>query len=125
MSDLKFEDKSEDLDNLFLRYRAKWQLNALAWLDYEDVCQIIRLHIYKKWSLWDQRRPFKAWASTVISHQIKNLVRNNYSNFPRPCLKCPHYLGHDSCAWTKSGTQDFECELMAKWKKKKEKLLNH
>ena len=43
-----FEDKREDLDQLLLKYRPKWQLSALAWLDYDDVCQIIRLHVYNK-----------------------------------------------------------------------------
>jgi hypothetical protein len=53
-----------------------------------------------------------------------NLVRNNYSNFARPCLKCPFFQGADGCGFTKSGLQDEECELFAKWKKKKEHAYN-
>ena len=88
-----FEDKREDLDQLLLKYRPKWQLSALAWLDYDDVCQIIRLHVYNKWHLWDQSRPFKPWASMIISNQIKNLIRNNYTSFANPCLRCQYNMG--------------------------------
>lgn len=121
---LKFEDKIGELDELLVRYRAKWQLNAIAWMDYDDVCQIIRIHVHNKWHLWDQSRTFKPWASMLISHQMMNLVRNHYSNFAKPCLKCPHYMGADGCQFTKSGVQDEECSLFAKWKKKKEKAYN-
>ena len=120
----EFDDKREDLDELLKKYRGKWQLNALAWLDYDDVCQIIRIHIYKKWHLWDQERPFKPWAAMIISNQIKNLVRNNYSSFARPCLRCPHNMGNTSCDFTKSREQDVSCADFAKWKKKKERAYN-
>ena len=120
----EFDDKREDLDELLKKYRGKWQLNALAWLDYDDVCQIIRIHIYKKWHLWDQERPFKPWAAMIISNQIKNLVRNNYTSFARPCLRCPHNMGNTACDLTKSREQDISCPLFDKWKKKKERAYN-
>ena len=119
-----FEDKREDLDQLLLKYRPKWQLSALAWLDYDDVCQIIRLHIYNKWHLWDQSRPFKPWASMIISNQIKNLIRNNYTSFAKPCLRCQYNMGGTLCDWTKSGDQDRTCADFEKWKKKKERAYN-
>lgn len=119
-----FEDKREDLDQLLLKYRPKWQLSALAWLDYDDVCQIIRLHVYNKWHLWDQSRPFKPWASMIISNQIKNLIRNNYTSFAKPCLRCQYNMGGTLCDWTKSGDQDRTCVDFEKWKKKKERAYN-
>jgi len=119
-----FEDKREDLDQLLLKYRPKWQLSALAWLDYDDVCQIIRLHVYNKWHLWDQSRPFKPWASMIISNQIKNLIRNNYTSFAKPCLRCQYNMGGTLCDWTKSGDQDRTCADFEKWKKKKERAYN-
>jgi len=119
-----FEDKREDLDQLLLKYRPKWQLSALAWLDYDDVCQIIRLHVYNKWHLWDQSRPFKPWASMIISNQIKNLIRNNYTSFAKPCLRCQYNMGGTLCDWTKSGDQDRTCADFNKWKKKKERAYN-
>jgi RNA polymerase sigma factor (sigma-70 family) len=119
-----FDSQREALEELLKKYRPKWQLSALAWIDYDDVCQIIRFHIYKKWHLWDQTRPFKPWASMIISNQIKNLIRNNYSSFAKPCLRCPHNMGATTCAWTKSKEQDETCPDFAKWRKKKERAFN-
>ena len=119
-----FDSQRDDLEELLKKYRPKWQLSALAWMDYDDVCQIIRLHIFKKWHLWDQSRPFKPWASMIISNQIKNLIRNNYSSFAKPCLRCPHNMGSKFCDYTKSEEQDETCAEFAKWKKKKEKAYN-
>ncbi len=122
--DKVYEDLVPEIDRLLCRYRAKWQLSALAWLDYDDVCQIIRLHIYNKWHLWDQKRNFGPWCSTLISNQIKNLVRNHYGNFAKPCLRCPHYSGGDDCGFTANGKQNSTCDDFAKWRKKKEKAYN-
>ena len=119
-----FDSQRDALEELLKKYRPKWQLSALAWIDYDDVCQIIRFHIYKKWHLWDQRRPFKPWASMIISNQIKNLIRNNYSSFAKPCLRCPHNMGATTCDWTKSREQDESCPLFSKWRKKKERAFN-
>lgn len=122
--DKKYEDLVPQIEEILNKYRAKWQLNALSWLDYDDVCQIIRLHIYNKWHLWDQQRPFGPWASILISNQIKNLVRNNYTNFAKPCLRCPHYLGGIECGLTKSGEHDSSCSIYSNWQKKKESAYN-
>lgn len=116
---IKFEDKIDVIDELLLRNKVKWQLDAISWMDYDDVCQIIRLHIYRKWHMWDQSRPFRPWANTLINHQIKNLVRNNYSNFAKPCLKCPHNMGQDMCWITHNNKQCSACPLYAKWRKRK------
>jgi RNA polymerase sigma factor (sigma-70 family) len=124
MNNFTYEEKNEELEELLKKYRAKWQLDAISWLDYDDVCQMIRLHIFKKWHLWDQDRPFKPWAAMIISNQMKNMIRNNYSNFAKPCLKCPFYLGGDSCSFTKNGKQNSECDSYSKWQKKKEKAYN-
>lgn len=119
-----YEDLVTEIESLLCRYRAKWQLNALAWLDYDDVCQIIRIHINNKWHLWDQKRAFGPWCSTLISNQIKNLVRNNYGSFAKPCLRCPHYGGGDDCGFTANGKQNTTCLDYAKWVKKKQKAYN-
>ncbi len=119
-----FDSQRDYLEELLKKYRPKWQLSALAWMDYDDVCQIIRIHIHNKWHLWDQSRPFKPWASMIISNQIKNLIRNNYSSFAKPCLRCPHNMGANSCEFTKSQEQDESCPDFAKWRKKKERAYN-
>lgn len=122
--DKKYEDLIPDIEELLSRYRTKWQLNSIAWLDYDDVCQIIRSHIYKKWHLWDQTRAFRPWASMLIANQIKNLIRNNYGNFAKPCLRCSFYLGGDSCGFTRSGEQDTQCADFKNWQNKKKPALN-
>lgn len=120
---LRFEDKVEELDELLQKNKGKWHLNAITWVDYDDICQIIRIHIHKKWDMWDQKRPFKPWANTVIARQIKNQIRNHFSNFAKPCLKCPHNIGDigEHCFLTPSGKQCAECPLYATWEKKKKK----
>lgn len=114
-----FEDKIEEIDKLLKNSKDKWHLDALAWIDYDDVCQIIRNHIYVKWDMWDQERPFGPWCRTIIANQIKNELRNNYHSFAKPCLRCPHYVSQTECAFTKSKVQDSSCDEYAAWEKKK------
>lgn len=122
-----YEDKSDEIDIEVKKRRGKWFLDSLAWFDFEDVEQIIKAHIYKKWHQWDQRRSLKPWINKIITNQMKNILRNNYSNFVRPCLNCPFNQscatkdgGESSlCGFTKTGLQDSSCPLYAKWEKTK------
>jgi DNA-directed RNA polymerase specialized sigma24 family protein len=114
-----FEDKCDAIDKAINKKRNKWQLNAISWMDYDDVSQIIKLHIYKKWHMWDQSKPLEPWIGRIISNQIKNLIRNNYTNFTRPCLSCPHNAGDNQCLISPNGSQFNFCDLYAKWEKQK------
>jgi hypothetical protein len=114
-----FEDKFDVICKAINKKRNKWHLNAITWMDFEDVSQIIKLHIYKKWSMWDQSKPLEPWIGRIISNQLKNLIRNNYTNYVRPCLSCPHNLGEDQCSLTKNGFQNSSCVLFLKWEKTK------
>lgn len=122
-----YEDKSDEIDIEVRKRRGKWFLDSLAWFDFEDVEQIIKAHIHKKWHQWDQRRSLKPWINKIITNQMKNILRNNYSNFVRPCLNCPFNQscatkdgGESSlCGFTKSGLQDSSCPLYAKWERTK------
>lgn len=109
----KFEDKIDIINNELRKRKGKWQLKARADLDFEDVEQIIRFHIWVKWSLWDQTQPLEPWLNRTITRQIINLLRNLYGGFSRPCLKCAASQGGDLCAIYK--TQCAECPLYAKW----------
>lgn len=121
----KYEDKVEIIDTELQKRKHKWHLNALAWFDFEDVEQIIRFHIFKKWDQWDQSRNLEPWVNKIISNQLKNILRNHYSNFARPCLNCPFNEseeeggGENSCSFTASKKQSSECKLYAKWEKSK------
>lgn len=118
-----FEDKKDVVDNEIRKRRNKWFLDSLSYIDYDDVSQIIRAHIHKKWYLWRQDEPLEPWIHRIISNQIKNLVRNHYGSFAKPCINCPFNESLDAegneCGFTKSSTQCNECPLFAKWSRSK------
>ena len=122
---IKYEDKQDIIDKIIEKHRYIWQLKAIAWMDYQDVAQIIRFHISKKWKLWKQDMPLEPWIARITINQIKNILRNNYSNYVRPCLACKYNLGNHppACSITPSGTQCSECPLYKKWEKTK--IENH
>jgi RNA polymerase sigma factor (sigma-70 family) len=97
--------------------RFKWNLTSLAWLDFEDVSQILRFHIFKKWHLYNQSKNLRPWIRTIISNQIKNLIRNNYTNFIKPCSKCEAARGEDDCEIYEK--QCSACPLYKNWEKNK------
>ena len=68
----KFEDLIEQIDLEIRKRKSKWNLTALAWMDFDDVSQILRIHIFKKWHLYDNRKPLNPWINRIISNQIKN-----------------------------------------------------
>lgn len=112
-----FEDKILDINTEIRKRKNKWSLNALNWIDFDDVSQILRIHIYKKWHLYDPIKPLAPWLNRIISNQIKNIIRNNYGNYSRPCLKCAAAEGSDLCKIY--GKQDGSCPLYAAWQKNK------
>lgn len=114
---LRFEDCIHEIDFEIIKRKRKWSLSTISWMDFEDVSQILRTHIFIKWELYDQSKPLAPWLNRIISNQIKNLVRNHYSNFARPCLKCS--AAEDSELCSIYGKQDNECPLYAFWEKSK------
>jgi len=114
---LKFEDCIETIDTEIIKRKNKWNLTALSWMDFDDVSQILRIHIFKKWHLYDQTKKLSPWVNRIISNQIKNLIRNNYGNYVRPCLKCAASEGEDLCAIYKK--QSVSCPLYKNWYKNK------
>ena len=114
---LKFEDCIEKINQEIAKRKNKWNLTAINWMDFDDVSQILRLHIYKKWDLYDQSQPLAPWLNRIISNQIKNLIRNNYGNYSRPCLKCAAAESNDLCKIYEK--QDSSCPMFANWEKTK------
>lgn len=122
----KFEDLYDVIDQVIKKRKNKWKLNAITWFDFEDIEQIIKLHIYKKWHLWDQTRAIEPWVNRIATNQIRNIIRNNYTAYAKPCLSCSfnqnkngENSGEFSCGFTKSRLQCNECPLYAKWEKVK------
>lgn len=114
----KFEDFLPIIDIEIAKRRHKWNLTSITWMDYDDVAQIIRIHIFKKWHQYQPSRPLAPWLNSIITNQIRNLIRNNYSNYVRPCLKCAAAIGEDGCRiYTK---QCDDCPLYAYWRKRKQ-----
>lgn len=114
MPKLKFEDCLDSIDNEINKRKNQVHL-YLNDFDFSDIAQIIRLHIYQKWHLWDDKRPFENWVNVIISNQIKNFIRNNYTSVAPPCYKCPMNQGGTLCSFTVSGEQCSECPLYKKW----------
>jgi hypothetical protein len=112
-----FEDSIQIIDEEINKRKSRWHLTAIAWMDFQDVAQRLRIHIYKKWDKWDNIRPLRPWLNQVINHQITNMLRNHYSNFSRPCLKCKFNTGEYGCSLY--GTQNNICDTYAKWEKSK------
>lgn len=108
-----FEECFDVIDAEIQKRRPKWTLKAVCWMDYDDVAQIIRVHIHKKWHLYDQARPLAPWVNTIISAQINNLLRNTYFNYTSPCGRCAANEGEGLCSIY--GFQSSACPLYAKW----------
>jgi RNA polymerase sigma factor (sigma-70 family) len=115
----RFEDVIKEINTEIQKRKGKWNLTILSWMDFDDVAQVIRIHIYKKWHLYDPSKPLGPWLNRIISNQIKNLIRNNYGNFSRPCLKCAAAEGEDLCFIYQK--QCNTCPLYANWEKSKKR----
>lgn len=116
----KFEDIVGELDLILRGKRGFWNLEAICHVSYEDVCQIIRLHVYSQFDQWNQELPFHPWAARLINNQISNLKEQYYGKFAPPCRKCDDDLGSNLCGRTESGIKCSECPFFAKWEQKKE-----
>jgi len=119
---IKYEDQIDVINQEIRKRKNKWFLDSMPWISFEDVEQIIRIHIYQKWDQWDQKRELKPWINKIITNQFKNILRNFYLNFAKPCSNCPFDSsigGENLCSFTKSGAQDSTCPLYAKWAKSK------
>jgi hypothetical protein len=112
-----FEDCYADIQTEVSKRRNLWNLSSITWLDFDDVSQIILIHIYTKWHKYDQSKPLIPWLNKVISHQIKNIIRNIYGNYVRPCLRCAAAEGENLCKIYV--TQCSKCPLYAGWERSK------
>ena len=117
MPTITFEESIEVVDTEINKRKGKWNLTALSWMDFEDVAQILRIHISKKWHLYDDSKPLAPWLNRIISNQLKNILRNNYGNFCRPCLRCAASEPEDGCRLYER--QCIACPLYAQWFKTK------
>ena len=115
---MTFEERVPSIVHEIEKRRHKWTLNRIS---YEDVSQIILLHIFNKYNQFDESKgQFTHWLNRIISCQFKNILRDNLTKWSRPCiLGCKFCLGGDSCGYTASRVQCEECPIFARWKEKK------
>ena len=71
---VNFEDFIETIDEEIKKRKSKWKLTSITWMDFDDISQILRIHIYKKWHLYDLNKPLAPWLNRIITNQIKNLT---------------------------------------------------
>ncbi len=115
-----FEEKSEVIDRIINSKRSLWMLSSLSYISFEDVAQIVRIHIAKKIHTYVQQRgSFEGWISRIVINQIKNQIRNHYGKISPPCNKCPFDNGGNLCGFTKSGLKCQECKAFKKWENSK------
>ncbi len=119
----KYEDCLPIIDNEIYKRKNKTNL-YLNDADFEDIAQIIRIHIFNQWYLFDDTKPLEHWVNKIITHQISNFIRNNYTSIAPPCYKCPANQGGGLCSFTTSGEQCSECPLFKKWTKAKQDGFN-
>lgn len=110
-----YEECFPRIDAVIQKNYKRYHLNGLLWMDWEDVQQIIRLHIFKKWHLWDPTKKLEPWVNVITINQIRNIIRNNWTNFARPCLRCEFFDGDENCEKNHDGRVSRECPLYKKW----------
>jgi len=113
----KFEEYIDIIDNEIAKRRPKWTLTSITWMDFDDVSQMIRIHIHRKWEQYDPAKPIEPWINKIITRQISNIVRNNFSNYARPCLKCSASLPDNGCELYEK--QCDSCPLFKIWQQRK------
>lgn len=116
---LKYEDCIEVIEREISKRRSQWQLSSIHWMDFDDVAQILRIHIHNKWDKYDQGKPLGPWLAQVMVNQIINLIKNQYGNYARPCLGCAAAEPDDLCSVYEK--QCDKCPIYKKWLKNKKR----
>ena len=117
-----FEDCIHVINEEVKKRKSKWRLNFISYMDYEDVSQIIKAHIFLKWDQYDHAKPLIPWLNRIIANQIKNLLRNNFVNYAKPCVKCSAAEDDEGCKIYQK--QCASCPLFASWEKNKKSAYN-
>ncbi len=118
-----YEEHSQLIERELNKRKHKWHLTAISYMDFDDVKQIIKLHISKKIHLYDENKAvFINWLNTLISNQILNLLRNHYGSFSKICNKCYAEDGENRCLIY--GEQCSKCPAYHNWELSKKSAYN-
>ena len=114
-----YEKYSDTIDHELKKRAISWTLTAVPSMSWNDCEQIIRFHLFKKIHLYNSSKSsFNIWCSIVIMNQLKNILRNNFNNFVRPCSKCN--ASFEECGCDIYNIQNVNCPLYEKWIKSKQ-----
>ncbi len=114
-----FEEIIPQLEAQINRRKSRWTLITVP---FEDVRQIILFRIWTKYETFNpEKGELSHWAARVITNSWKNIMRDNYLIYARPCIQqCIYNMGNDNCSMTPSGKQCSECKAYKLWAEKKE-----
>lgn len=118
-----FEDSLPCIIEQIEKRRKKWNVH-ISWIDFDDIKQLLLIHIFEKWYQFDpEKGELSHWVSSICSAQIKNHWRNLLGNTVPPCEYCPANEGGDKCKVFQ--TKDPEkCGILAKWENSKKEKYN-
>jgi hypothetical protein len=117
-----YEECFDIINVIIEKKRHLWTLKAVPSVDFDDVKLMITHHIYSKWHLFDQKRSLEAWVTTITNNQFINILRNYYTNYTKPCNKCPLAVDNNGCK--EFGEQSSACSIYAHWAKYKSHACN-
>ncbi len=100
----------------------KWRYQ-ISYMDFNDVRSKIIIHIFKKWDKYDHTKPLHNWINKIISNQMFNIARDNYTIHLSPCSSCACNLGSQKCE-IYGKTESPDCPLYEKWEKEKQSSFN-
>ena len=127
-NDAVFKAFYAEIQILVAKRRSSWFLSTEPW---EDVASKLTTRVWMKIHLYDQTKPFDRWCNTLLTHAIRNILRDNLYKHAKPCISagpsggsCVYNGGDDLCKWTKRGIQCSQCPIFAAWPKKKESKHN-
>jgi DNA-directed RNA polymerase specialized sigma24 family protein len=110
----QYEQCETVISNEIAKRKKRWLLNRVNHIDYDDISQIIKLHIFNKWSKWDQSQPILLWLNKIITNQSINCIRNLYSSKACICSSCPLNLGGGLCR-EYGNTRSKDCQTYNIW----------
>lgn len=118
-----FEDNLIIINQEIFKRKTKWTLTSIPSISFEDVAQILRIHIFNKIHLYnDKKSSIECWLNAVITNQLRNLLRNLYMNFNKPCISCS--CAEDETGCRLYGEQCDVCPLFKHWVEFKQQAYN-
>lgn len=69
---MTYEEQLNSFDQTIIKLAKTYHIEPLEW---KDVAQELRLHLWEQRAKYDPTRPFKDWAYITCRNRIKNLAK--------------------------------------------------